>query len=212
VYVHITPNETIDGIELRKVNNHHTLVADMTSCLLMQSIDINDYGLIYCGTQKTVGIAGLTIVIVRDDLLTQAMPQTPEMLSYHQHAKDHSIVNTAPVFACYVTQLMLDWVQQNGGVDALTEQAEQRAQLLYAAIDEHPGLINTVHPANRSNINVVFDFVRDGAFDDFIQKAAESGLYGLQGHRLKGGIRASMYNGTPMQAVEKLREIMLTVA
>lgn len=212
VYVHITPNETIDGIELRNINNQYTLVADMTSCLLMQSINITDYGLIYCGAQKTVGIAGLTIVIVRDDLLTQAMPHTPEMLSYAQHVKDHSIVNTAPVFACYVTQLMLDWVQQNGGVERLTEQAEQRAQLLYAAIDEHPDVINTVHPANRSHINVVFDFARAGACDEFIQQAAEYGLYGLQGHRLKGGIRASMYNGTPMHAVEKLREIILAVA
>lgn len=212
VYVHVTPNETIDGIELRNLQKHHSLVADMTSCLLMQSIDINDYGLIFCGAQKTVGIAGLTIVIVRDDLLAQAMPQTPEMLSYAQHVQDHSIVNTAPVFACYVSQLMLDWVQQNGGVDAMSRQAEQRAQLLYTAIDEHPGVINTVHPDNRSNINVVFDFARAGACEDFIQQAAEYSLYGLRGHRLKGGIRASMYNGTPMHAVEQLREIILAVA
>lgn len=211
-YVHITPNETIDGIELRNLGKHHTLVADMTSCLLMQSFDINDFGLIYCGAQKTVGIAGITIVIVRDDLLAQAMPQTPEMLSYAQHVKDHSIVNTAPVFACYVSQLMLAWTQDNGGVDVMSQQAQQRAHLLYAAIDEHPDLINTVHPNDRSNINVVFDFARAGACEEFMTRAAQSGLHGLQGHRLKGGVRASMYNGTPMHAVEQLREIMLSVA
>lgn len=211
-YVHVTPNETIDGIELRTIKNHHTVVADMTSCFLMQSIDINDFGLIYCGTQKTVGIAGLTIVIVRDDLLEQALPNIPEMLSYDRHVKDHSIVNTAPVFACYVTQLMLDWTYENGGVEALTAQAAQRAGLLYAVIDEHPGLINTVDKKDRSNINVVFDFSRAGACKEFLDQAAEQGLYGLQGHRLKGGIRASMYNGTPLRAAEKLREIMLSVA
>jgi len=211
VYVHITPNETIDGIELRNLTKHHTLVADMTSCLLMQSIDINDFGLIYSGAQKTVGIAGLTLVIIRDDLLEQAMPETPEMLNYGQHVKDRSIVNTAPVFACYVTQLMLAWARESGGVETLCEQAQQRAKLLYAAIDEHSELVNTIAPQDRSNINVVFDFAREGACEAFIQQAASHELYGLQGHRLKGGVRASMYNGTPMSAVEQLREIILSV-
>ena len=211
-YVHITPNETVDGIELREIKKHHTLVADMTSCLLIQAFDINDFGLIYCGAQKTVGIAGVTIVIVRDDLLKQAVPQVPEMLDYAQHVKDHSIVNTAPVFACYVAQLMLDWAQANGGVEVLCQQAQQRATLLYAEIDQHPGLINTICTKDRSNINVVFDFARQGACDEFIRLAAENGLHGLQGHRQNGGVRASMYNGTPMHAVEKLREIILSVA
>ena len=208
-YVHITPNETIDGIELRSIKEMSIpLVADMTSCLLMRPFDISQYGLIYAGTQKTLGIAGLTVVIVRDDLLQQVSEQTPHLYRYDIHVREKSLVNTTPVFACYVTQLMLDWVNKNGGVKSMATQAQRRAELLYSAIDENPNIVNNICVANRSSVNVVFDFLHPQALQTFLAATNERGLLGLAGHRLVGGVRASMYNGTPMAAVENLYELM----
>ena len=208
-YVHVTPNETIDGVAFNDVPQTQVpIVADMTSCLLMQSFDVNDYGLIYAGAQKTLGIAGLAIVIVRDDLLNRVNDQTPWLYRYDVHVREQSKVNTTPVFACYVTQLMLGWVKQQGGVETMVEQAKLRANLLYKTIDKNSNLINNIASVNRSNINVVFDFSQQEKLEKFLRAAEEHGLYGLKGHRLVGGIRASMYNGTPMPAVKCLQELM----
>lgn len=208
-YVHVTPNETIDGIAQKDVFTMQIpVVADMTSCLLMKWFDINDYGLIYAGTQKTLGIAGLTVVIVHNDLLDRVTEQTPWLYRYDAHVREHSKVNTTPVFACYVTQLMLEWVRQNGGIKVMVEQAQLRANLLYQTIDKYSNIINKIASSNRSNINVVFDFPKSATLEKFLHSAEHIGLYGLKGHRLIGGVRASMYNGTPMAAVEKLNKLL----
>ena len=214
-YFHITPNETADGIALPEavlsdttapvdVSAEVPVVADMTSCLLMRKVDFSRYGIVYAGAQKTLGIAGVTIVIVRDDLLHRAAEQTPHLYRYDLHVRENSIVNTAPVFACYVTGLMLAWVHKNGGIEAMRTQAKKRADLLYAAIDAHPLLQNNIDPASRSPINVVFNAERAGLIEKLLRNAQAAGLSGLAGHRLVGGVRASMYNGTPVAAVEKL--------
>ncbi len=208
-YVHVTPNETVDGIELDDIAGLNVpVVADMTSCLLMKDIDVSQYAVIYAGTQKTMGIAGLTIVIVRDDMLDQASPVTPDMFRYDLHAKENSIVNTSPVFACYVAQLMLEWVKQHGGISEMVTLANQRSKLLYDVIGESTKLLNNIDPQYRSSINVVFDAVDNNVIDSIINKSLEQGLTGLAGHRLVGGIRASMYNGTPIEAVTKLQKII----
>ena len=212
-YVHITPNETIDGIELKQIGKTSVpLVADATSCLLMRPFDINQFGLIYAGTQKTLGIAGLTVVIVREDLLDRVAEHIPWLYRYDVHVRENSIVNTAPVFACYVMQLMLEWVSKQGGITQMYADAQKRAACLYATIDKSTNLINNVCDASRSNVNVVFDFYRKEKIDEFLAVALEHGLHGLEGHRMVGGIRVSMYNGTPMQAVEKLNALMQQIA
>ena len=209
-YLHITPNETIDGISLpEEFETRIPVVADMTSCLLMRPMDITRYGLVYAGAQKTLGIAGLTVVIVRDDLLDRVSKQTPWMLRYDIHARERSIVNTSPVFACYVTQLMLNWVKERGGIQAMAEQAQERAAILYDSIDSRTDVINHICKFSRSPINVVFNFAREEMLTEFLTRAGQQGLFGLEGHRLVGGVRASMYNGTPMAAVERLNTLLL---
>ena len=212
-YVHITPNETIEGIELKQIEDSPVpLVADATSCLLMQPFDVSQFGLIYAGTQKTLGIAGLTVVIIREDLLDRVADHTPWLYRYDAHVRENSIVNTAPVFACYVTQLMLEWVKKQGGIAQMHADAQKRAACLYAAIDQNAALMNSVCDASRSDVNVVFDFVHKEKIDEFLSAAREQGLHGLKGHRMVGGIRASMYNGTPMQAVEELVALLQQVS
>ena len=204
-YLHVTPNETINGVEFVDVKKMDVpVVADLTSCILMQDIDISDYGAVYAGVQKSLGIAGLSVVIVRDDLIDHVSEKTPELLRYDMHVKYNSVVNTCPVFACYVTQLMLEWVKSNGGVKSMAQHASKRAKLLYQAIDANPKLINRVCENNRSTINVAFDSPDQQVIENLLLAAKAQGLIGLQGHRHAGGIRASMYNGTPLSVVETL--------
>lgn len=208
-YFHITPNETVEGIEFQGVAVADVpLVADMTSCILLQDIDVSNYALIYAGVQKSLGIAGLSVVIIRDDLLDRVAENTPDLLRYDLHVKENSIVNTCPVFACRVTQLMLDWVARNGGVKSMVEQANVRAGILYSAIDANPKLLNRVCHANRSVINVTFNSPNKNVIENFLHTATLHGLIGLAGHRLVGGVRASMYNGTPLSAVKKLAQLI----
>jgi phosphoserine aminotransferase len=208
-YFHVTPNETVNGVEFLEVKKMDVpIVADLTSCILMQDINISDYGAVYAGVQKSLGIAGLSVVIVRDDLLDRVSEKTPELLRYDLHVKENSIINTCPVFACYVTQLMLDWVTKNGGVKGMVEQANIRAKLLYQAIDLNPKLVNKVCEKNRSAINVTFDSLDKKVTENLLLAASQQGLIGLQGHRQAGGVRASMYNGTPIDAVQKLAALI----
>ena len=211
-YIHITPNETVDGIELPDIADFDIpVVADMTSCLLMKDIDISRYGVLYAGAQKTLGIAGLTIVIVREDLVNRANPITPDMYRYDIHVKENSIVNTSPVFACYMAMLMLEWVKDNGGVKNMVRLAIERSQILYNSIDKKACLVNKIAPECRSSINVVFNSKDNNIIESIISCAQEEGLTGIAGHRLVGGIRASMYNGTPIAAVQKLSTIIQEV-
>ncbi len=208
-YLHVTPNETVYGVEfidLKKMNV--PVVADLTSCILMQDIDISKYAVVYAGVQKSLGIAGLSVVIVRDDLVGRVSKKTPDLLRYDLHVKENSVVNTCPVFACYVTRLMLDWVARNGGIKIMAEQAKMRAKLLYQAIDANPKLVNNVCEKNRSVINVAFNSPDAQVIENLLAAAKRQGLIGLQGHRHVGGIRASMYNATPMSAVKKLAALI----
>ncbi len=208
-YLHITPNETIYGVEFVGVcNTNVPIVADLTSSMLMQNIDVANYGLLYAAAQKSLGIAGLSVVILRDDLLTRVSEKTPDLLRYDLHVEHHSIVNTAPVFACYVTNLMLNWIKQQGGLDVMVQQAQQRSSLLYEAIDANDKFTNNICTNNRSTINVAFDAQDQQVIKQLLNDAESQGLLGLQGHRHAGGIRASMYNGTPIKAVENLAELI----
>jgi len=204
-YIHITPNETIEGIQIADVSDACVpVVADMTSCLFMRPIDFKHYDLVYAGAQKTLGIAGVTVVIVRQELLQRAAEQTPYMLRYDVHAQQQSIVNTTPVFAVYCALLMLQWLQAQGGLPAMLAAADERAALLYQAIDQQPLTINKIAPELRSSINVSFDITDQQRLQTFLAEAEAQGLLALEGHRNTGGARASMYNGTPLSAVKSL--------
>lgn len=208
-YLHVTPNETITGLEFVGVGQVDVpVVADLTSCMLMQNIDINEFGILYAATQKSLGIAGLSVVIIREDLLERSLSITPDLLSYDLHMKNNSIVNTMPVFACYTAMLMLQWVKQQGGINVMVEQAKLRSALLYKAVDSNPKLINNICTNNRSTINVAFNSSEQAVITRLLEAAENEGLIGLQGHRFAGGVRASMYNGTPMNAAEKLAELI----
>lgn len=208
-YIHVTPNETIEGIQLADVTAAPVpVVADMTSCLLMRPIDFEHYDLIYAGAQKTLGIAGVTVVIVREDLLQQAAEQTPYMLRYDIHAQQQSIVNTTPVFAVYCVLRMLQWLQVQGGLAPMLAAANERSALLYQAIDAQPLTSNKIAPELRSAINVSFDISGEQRLQTFLAQAEAQGLLSLAGHRKRGGVRASMYNGTALSAVESLAEMI----
>lgn len=210
-YVHYTPNETIGGVEFNWVpqTGEVPLVADMSSNILSRPIDVAKFGLIYAGAQKNIGPAGLTLVIVREDLLGQAASGTPTMLDYKTHADNDSMYNTPPTFAIYMAGLVFQWLKKNGGIAAMEKQNIAKAQLLYDAIDASNGFYNCpVNKADRSRMNVPFT-LKDAALDgDFLKQAATRGLLQLKGHRSVGGMRASIYNAMPLEGVQALVDFM----
>ena len=210
-YVYYTPNETVNGIRFSKTP--HTggipLVADMTSCLLSEPLNVNDFGLIFAGAQKNISIAGLTIVIIRTDLVEKA-PEHPiaTMLDYRTHIKNKSLYATPPTFNCYLAQKMFQWIKAQGGVDALYQINCKKAALLYQAIDSLPLYHCSVEKNARSIMNVCFSLTRPELEKKFVERASQQGLYALQGHRTVGGLRASLYNAMPMAGVESLIAFM----
>jgi len=209
-YVHYTTNETINGVEFPQIPEVKDvpLVADMTSSIMSEPIDIERFGLIYAGTQKNMGIAGLSLVIVRKDLLGEVLPFTPTMYNYQIHAENHSLYNTPASFAVYMTGLMLAWIKAQGGVKAMQVLNQRKAEKLYHCIDNSRLYFNTVMPAYRSKISVPF-FLRNKDLEaKFLAQAKLEGLVALKGHRLLGGIRACMYNAMPEQGVAKLIAFM----
>jgi phosphoserine aminotransferase len=208
-YVAYTPNETINGVEFGFVPEAGDvpLVADMSSAILSRPIDVSRFGLIYAGAQKNLGIAGLTIVIVRDDLIGGARSETPTILDYAAMAASGSMVNTPPTFAWYVAGLVIDWVRSEGGVEAVAKRNAAQKDRLYAAIDASDVYENAVDPACRSWMNVPFT-VAGGAVDAFLAEATGAGLLGLRGHRSVGGVRASLYNAMPDEGVDALIDFM----
>ncbi len=209
-YLHYTSNETIHGVRIGGVpDTARPLVADMSSMILSEPIDVSRFGLIYAGAQKNIGPAGLTIVIVRKDLCGQVLPITPDVLDYAQQAKNDSMLNTPPTFAWYMAGLVFEWVQKQGGVAEMQKRAQARASLLYSVIDKGSGFYrNPVALADRSLMNVPF-FLRDESLNEtFLAEAEKHGFVGLEGHRSVGGMRASLYNAMPMQGVEKLVSFM----
>jgi phosphoserine aminotransferase len=209
-YVHYTPNETIGGVEFGYVpeTGNVPLVADMSSSILSEPIDVARFGLIYAGAQKNVGPSGLTLVIVREDLLGKARPETPAVFDYKAVADDHSMLNTPPTFAWYVAGLVFKWLKRNGGVAAMAERNRAKARTLYAAIDSSALYQNGIAPDSRSRMNVVFTLSKTALDAVFLEQAAAAGLTNLKGHRVVGGMRASLYNAMPLSGVESLVAFM----
>jgi phosphoserine aminotransferase len=210
-YLHYTPNETISGVEFGYIpdSNGVPLVADMSSSILSRPIDVSRFGLIYAGAQKNIGPSGLTVVIVRGDLLGRARAETPHVFDYKAIADNHSMLNTPPTFAWYMAGLVFKWLKQVGGVKAMGERNQRKAELLYAAIDSSHLYRNSVAKDSRSWMNVTFTLNQPALDAEFLADAAAAGLTGLKGHRVSGGMRASLYNAMPLDGVEKLTAFML---
>lgn len=209
-YVHYCPNETVDGIEMLDIPNvgDIPLVADMSSTILSHPIDVSKFGLIYAGAQKNIGPSGLTLVIVRHDLLDQSMTLTPEILRYKTIDAKESMYNTPPTYAWYLASLVFTWLKQNGGVTEIENINQQKAQLLYQAIDSSDFYQNNVAVSNRSRMNVVFNLTDETLNEEFLSQAEAHGLLALEGHRSVGGMRASIYNAMPLEGVQKLVNFM----
>jgi phosphoserine aminotransferase len=209
-YVHYTPNETIGGVEFGFVPQVTApLVADMSSTILSRPIDVDRFGLIYAGAQKNIGPAGLCVVIVRQDLLGRARHGTPAVWDYQAVAEAGSMLNTPPTFAWYLAGLVFKWLKRNGGLAAAAERNRAKAELLYATIDQSGFYRNPVDPACRSWMNVPFVLAAPALDQTFLAEAGKAGLMNLEGHRLVGGMRASLYNATSIEAVRALSAFML---
>ncbi|MEO5845268.1 MAG: 3-phosphoserine/phosphohydroxythreonine transaminase [Caldimonas sp.] len=205
-YVHICANETIGGAEYHFTPDTGSvpLVADMSSNILSRPVDVAKYGLIYGGAQKNIGPAGLTIVIVRDDLIGQAHPLTPSAFDYKQQADNDSMLNTPPTYAVYIAGLVFRWLKERGGLAAMAEMNRAKAKLLYDFLDGSAFFSNPVARTDRSLMNVPFR-LKDEALDDaFLKGAAARGMVQLKGHRSVGGMRASIYNAMPIEGVQAL--------
>ena len=205
-YVHICANETIGGVEYHWVpeTGDVPLVADMSSTILSRPIDVSRYGLIFGGAQKNIGPAGLTLVIVREDLLGQAMPITPSAFDYTEQAAHDSMLNTPPTYAIYIAGLVFQWIKDQGGLTAMAARNQAKADLLYGHLDRSGFFSNPIEPGSRSRMNVPFR-LRDPALDaTFLKGAEERGLVQLKGHRVLGGMRASLYNAMPIEGVQAL--------
>ena len=209
-YVHYTPNETIQGVEFNYVpdTGDIPLVADMSSTLLSRPIDVSRFGIIYAGAQKNIGPAGLTLVIVRDDLIGKAGDQVPTMFNYAIHAENGSMYNTPPTYSWYVAGLMFTWLKERGGLNAMAEINQRKASMLYDAIDNSAFYANPVEKPYRSWMNVPFTLANPDLDADFLAQAKEQGLATLKGHRSIGGMRASIYNAMPEQGVKALVDFM----
>lgn len=209
-YVHYTPNETIQGVEFPYVpdTGGKPLAADMSSTILSRPLDVSRYAVVYAGAQKNVGPAGLTIVILREDLIGQTVPGTPAMLDYRTHADAGSMYNTPPTYAWYLAGLVFQWIKRLGGLEAMAALNERKAQALYAAIDGSDLYANPVEPACRSWMNVPFTLANPELDASFLTQAADAGLVTLKGHRSVGGMRASIYNAMPEEGVHALIAFM----
>jgi len=208
-YIHITPNETIGGLEYYNLpDTDMPIVADMSSTILSRPIDINRYGVIYAGAQKNIGPAGITLVIIREDLLDRASESCPSTLSYRKTADEHSMLNTPPTFAWYLSGLVFQWLKRQGGLASFAEVNASKAQKLYQAIDKSDFYLNSIDPRYRSWMNIPFALKKPELDRLFLQQADETGLTNLKGHRLSGGMRASIYNAMPVAGVDALIQFM----
>ncbi|MDE2599822.1 MAG: 3-phosphoserine/phosphohydroxythreonine transaminase [Rhodocyclaceae bacterium] len=210
-FVHVCTNETIMGVEFPYVpeTGNVPLVADMSSHILSREIDVSKYALIYAGAQKNIGPVGLTVVIVREDLLGQPLPGMPTLLDYKVHADNGSMLNTPPTFAIYMAGLVFKWLKGQGGVTTMEQMNIAKARCLYEAIDGSGGYYrNPVRPTDRSRMNVPFTLVDDALDAIFLKESLAAGLSSLKGHKSVGGMRASIYNPMPLAGVEALVDFM----
>ncbi len=208
-YVHYADNETIGGLQFAGIPDVNApLVCDYSSSILSAPLDISKFGVIYAGAQKNIGPAGLTIVIVRDDLLDQSKAEIPSILKYADQAKNGSMVNTPATYSWYLSGLVFEWLLEQGGVDAMHQINLQKANLLYGYIDQSGFYQNPIAKANRSIMNVPFTLADEKLEKTFLVEAEQRNLLNLAGHRSVGGMRASIYNAVPLAGVKALVEFM----
>jgi len=209
-YVHYTPNETISGVEFGYVpeTGGVPLVADMSSSILSRPVDVAKFGMIYAGAQKNIGPSGLTVVIVREDLIGRARADTPHVFDYRAIADNQSMLNTPPTFAWYMAGMVFEWLKAAGGVSEMGKRNQAKAAMLYACIDGSHLYENAVAADARSRMNVTFALRNPELDSEFLTAAAAAGLKGLKGHRIVGGMRASLYNAMPIEGVERLCDFM----
>ena len=210
-YVYICENNTIYGTKFKTLPNTkgHTLVADVSSCFLSEPVDVTKYGVIYGGVQKNVGPAGVVIVIIREDLITEdVLPGTPTMLRYKIHADNGSLYNTPPAYGIYICGKVFKWIKKMGGLTAMKEHNEKKAKILYDFLDESKLFKGTVRKEDRSLMNVPFVTGDEELDAKFVKEAKAAGFENLKGHRTVGGMRASIYNAMPIEGVEKLVAFM----
>jgi phosphoserine aminotransferase len=209
-YVHYTPNETIHGVEFQDVPDvgNVPLIADMSSDILSRPLDVSRFGLIYAGAQKNIGASGLVILIVREDLLTRCPKDIAKIFSYAEHAANGSLLNTPNTFGWYLSGLVFKWLKAQGGLAAIGARNKAKADLLYSTIDGSGFYANPVDPLARSLMNVPFTLPRAELEPVFLAESREAGLLALKGHKAVGGMRASIYNAIPLEAVQVLVDFM----
>ena len=208
-YVHFCPNETVDGLEFTELPHTDVpLVSDLSSTILSRPIDVARHGVIYAGAQKNIGPSGLTLAIVREDLLPQAGATIPAILDYRLAAENDSMFNTPPTYAWYLAGLVFKWLKQQGGVEAMAVRNQMKANTLYQYIDQSDFYRNDVAPTYRSWMNVPFFLADERLNDLFVSQAESHGLLALKGHRIVGGMRASIYNAMPLAGVQTLVSFM----
>ncbi len=209
-YVHYTPNETIHGVEFQDIPEvgDVPLVADMSSDILSRPIDVSKFGVIYAGAQKNIGASGLVVMIVRDDLLARCPKDIPKIFNYAEHAANDSMLNTPNTFGWYLASLVFEWLIAEGGLSVVGERNRAKAELLYGYIDGSGFYTNPVEKSARSWMNVPFVLPREELDASFLKGAEAAGLLSLKGHRAVGGMRASLYNATPLAGVQALVDYM----
>ncbi len=210
-YVYICENNTIYGTKFKELPNTKgkTLVADVSSCFLSEPVDVEKYGLLYGGVQKNIGPAGVVIVIIREDLISEeTLPGTPTMLKYKTHADADSLYNTPPAYGIYICGKVFQWLKKMGGLSAMKERNEKKAAILYDYLDESSLFCGTVEKKDRSFMNVPFVTGSEELDAKFVKEAKAAGFENLKGHRTVGGMRASIYNAMPIEGVEALVEFM----
>jgi len=209
VYAHITSNETIEGTQWKEFpKTNAPIIADMSSDILSRPFDVKPFGLVYAGSQKNMGPAGVTLVIIRKDLAEKVSPKVPVIYQYKTHIENESMYNTPPCFAIYIVMLVTRWLAKMGGLSAMNAINEKKAAVLYAAIDGTEFYQGTAEKAFRSSMNVTFRLPTEDLEEKFVKEASSRGLKGLKGHRSVGGIRASIYNAFPAAGVDTLIAFM----
>jgi phosphoserine aminotransferase len=211
-YLHLTSNETIGGAQFHEFPDTGSvpLISDMSSDIMSRPIDVSKFALIYAGAQKNLGPSGVTVVIVREDLLEDTPKNIPTMLRYAVHAKNDSLYNTPPAYSVYMVNLVLKWIKENGGVAAMEKRNREKTDLIYNAIDASGGFYKgCVQPQSRSRMNITFRLQSEELEKTFIKESERNGFVGLKGHRSVGGLRASTYNAVPYEACKALADFMV---
>ena len=210
-YIHYCPNETIDGIAIYEEPNFNDkiIIGDFSSTILSRYINVKKYGIIYASAQKNIGTAGITLVIIRDDLLKKSNNIIPSILNYQILSNNNSMFNTPPTFSWYLSGLIFKWLKNIGGIKIIQKINKKKSDLLYKTIDNSNLYFNNIDHINRSDMNITFKLLNNNLNDLFLKESYENGLYALKGHRIVGGFRASIYNAMPIEGVKALVKFMI---